>query len=198
MHCSADLTEERAAADADGDGVWNRSGAAVESDGSSLADAATGGGRPITDAIGDFVATDTGDSGQLLAPDGLVDDTLTALVGVVGGIVVGVVGTVVLGFVTGSGWAVIFGLVAWLGATTYLVRCRTVQAAISKGSYGVALVLLLVPVIALSPVTPVDGGIEERGGLFLVLFVFAAVPAGVAAAVGWIASRFVPNGGGEG
>jgi hypothetical protein len=98
-------------------------------------------------------------------------------------------GTVVRGFVTGSGWAVVFGLVAWLGATAYLVRCRTVRAAVAKSSYGVARILLSVPVIALSPVTPVDGGIEERGGRFPVLFVFVAVPAGIAATIGWIASR---------
>lgn len=210
MHCSADLTEERAAADADGDGVWDQAEVGATDPRSATADAAVssgqsshgiGGvlaerGRTVVDSVRDVSFTGTGESDQLLAPDSLVDDTLTVLVGIVGGIVVGVVGTIVLGVVTGSGWAVVFGLAAWLGATAYLVRCRTVQAAVAKSGYGIAIVLLLVPVIALSPVTPVDGGIEERGGLFLVLFGFVVVPAGVAATVGWIASQFVPVDGG--
>jgi hypothetical protein len=47
-------------------------------------------------------------------------------------------------------------------------------------------------VIALSPALTVDGGIEERGGLFLVLLMFVGIPAAIAAAVGWFASRYVP------
>lgn len=169
MHCSADLTEEREAADVDGDGTWDRD---------------------------EPVAADRDDA--LLAPDGLVDNTLTAIVGVVGGILVGVLGTVALLFVTGSGWAIVFGLLAWLGATAYLARRRTVQGAIAKSGYAVAVVLLVVPLIAFSPVATVDGGIEERGGLFVVLLLFVAVPAAIAAGVGWIASRFVPIDGSEG
>lgn len=102
-------------------------------------------------------------------------------------------GTVVLLIVIGSGWAVAFGFVAWLGTTAYLARRRTVQGAVAKSGSAVALVLLLVPVIALSPVVDVDGGIDERGGLFIVLLVFVAVPAGIAAAIGWVASQFVPE-----
>lgn len=167
MHCSADLTDERRAADADSDGVW---------------DASAGGEGTPTDAA-------TGDS--LLDPDGLVDDSLTVVVGILGGIVVGVVGTVVLGIVTGSGVGVAFGLVAWLVSTAYLVRQRTVQGAISKSGYAVATVLLTVPLVALSPVVDVEGGLSGRGGLFVVLLLFVFVPAGVAAGVGWLAGRFV-------
>jgi hypothetical protein len=179
MHCSADLTAEQAAADTDGDDVWD----GAEAD--PPAGTAPGG----TDA---GVATGPEDGAALLAPDGVVDNTLTVVVGIAGGLAVGVVGTVVLLAVTGSPWAVLFGVVAWLGATSYLVRRRTVQAAVSKTGYGVALVLLAVPVIALSPVVSVDGGIGERGGLFVVLLAFVVVPAAVAAAVGWAAGRFVP------
>lgn len=53
--------------------------------------------------------------------------------------------------------------------------------------------LLSVPVIALSPLVSADGGAGERGSLFVVLLVFVAVPAAIAAAVGWIASRYVPE-----
>ncbi|PSQ02916.1 hypothetical protein BRC94_00390 [Halobacteriales archaeon QS_5_70_17] len=188
MHCSADLTEERSAADADGDGAWDRTGPSVSGPADAAVDAST-------DASGVDRAPGAGDTGgrtdRLLAPDGLVDDTLTVLVGIAGGIAVGLVGTVVLLVATGSGWAVAFGVTAWLVATAYLVRRRTVQAAVAKSGYAVAAVLLSVPVIALSPVVEVDGGLEERGGLFLVLLVGVAVPAAVAAAVGWIAGRFV-------
>jgi hypothetical protein len=179
MHCSADLTEERAAADADEDGVWD--GAEVEPT-TTDSDAGTARATP-----------DDSTGGELLAPDGVVDDTLTVLVGIVGGVVVGIVGTTVLVAVTGSGWALPFGVAAWLGATAYLVRRRTVQGAVSKTGYAVAAVLLLVPVVALSPVVQIDGGIEQRGGLFVVLLVFVAIPAVVAAAIGWVAGRFVPG-----
>lgn len=48
------------------------------------------------------------------------------------------------------------------------------------------------PLLAFSPALEPEGG--SRGGFFVVLLVFAVVPAGVAAAVGWVASRFVPEG----
>ncbi|MFB6135848.1 MAG: zinc ribbon domain-containing protein [Halobacteriaceae archaeon] len=174
MHCSADLTDEREAADANEDGVWDSP------------DAASADARE--QAAGER-------SGRLLRPDGLVDDTLTVVVGIGGGIVVGAVGTAVLLLVTESGWALVLSLAAWLGVTAYLVRRRTVQDAVSKSGYAVAIVLSLVPVIALSPAVSVDGGSGGRGGLFLVLLLFSAVPAGIAAAIGWAASRFVPGDG---
>lgn len=170
MHCSADLSDERETMDANEDGAWDR-----------------------TDAARSMSSTPDDSTARLLDPRGVVDDTLTAVVGVAGGIVVGVVGTVVLGIVTQSGWAVGFGLVAWLGATAYLVRRPTVQHTVEKSGYAVALVLLLVPIIALSPLVSIDGGIEERGGLFVVLLVFVAVPACVAAAIGWVAARTAPE-----
>ena len=110
------------------------------------------------------------------------------VVGIAGGIIIGLVGTLLLLILTESAWAVPLGIVAWLAATAYLVRRRTVQGAISRGAYGVSLVLLLFPLIALSPA--MDGGPETRGGALLGLLLFVSVPAGIAAAVGWIASRF--------
>jgi hypothetical protein len=85
----------------------------------------------------------------------------------------------------------------WLVATAYLVRRRTVQGAVSKAGYAVALVLLSVPLVALSPFADIDGGLSGRGGLFVVLLVFVVVPAGIAATVGWVAGRFVPEGAGS-
>lgn len=178
MHCGADLTEELEAADADGDGTWDQS--EVESWRSP------GSGRGGGSA----------GSGELLADDGLLDNTLTVLVGIAGGLVVGVVGTGVLLVVTGSGFAFLFGLLAWLGSTAYLVRRRTVQEAVTKGGYAVAVVLLSIPLIAISPVVDMDGGPGARVGGFVVLLVLVAVPAGIAAVVGFVASRYVPEGGG--
>jgi len=188
MHCSADLTEEQAAADADGDGTWD-------------ADEAPSLGDVVEETVGGGGAgSSTGDAsdGQLLDPDGLVDNALTILVGIVGGAIAGLVGTIVLGVVTNSGYGVLFGILAWLVTTAYLVRQRTVQGAVSKSGYAIALVLLLVPLIALSPFVNIDGGLSERGGLFVVLLVSVGVPAAIAAAVGWVAGRFVPDEPGDG
>lgn len=200
MHCSADLSDEQAAADTDADETWDSAevapadaGASTTSEPSQSASDGTTTAQAAVDATVSGSSTDGETSGALLAPDGLVDDTLTAIVGITGGIVIGVVGTVVLGILTGSGWAVGFGVLAWLGATAYLVRRRTVQAAVAKSGYGIALVLLLVPAIAFSPFTSVDGGLGERGGVFVALLLFVVVPAGGAAVVGWVASRFVPD-----
>ncbi|WP_254829886.1 zinc ribbon domain-containing protein [Haloglomus salinum] len=183
MHCSADLTEEQAAADADDDGTWDSNEAPSLGD---VVEETVGGGG---------AGSSTGDSsdGQLLDPDGLVDNALTILVGIVGGAIAGLVGTVVLGVVTNSGYGVLFGIVAWLVTTAYLVRQRTVQGAVSKSGYAIALVLLLVPLVALSPFVNIDGGLSERGGLFVVLLVSVGIPAAIAAAVGWVAGRFVPD-----
>jgi hypothetical protein len=195
MHCSADLTEEREAADTDDDGAWDEPGTGETG-------AGTGEEGAGTDAPGTAAGPSTGGveagggSGELLDDDGLVDNTLTVLIGLAGGVVVGLVGTGVLLAVTGSGSAVLFGLVVWLGSTAYLVRRGTVQEAVSKGGYVVAAVLLLVPLVAVSPVVDVEGGLEGRIGGFVVLLVLVAVPAGIAAAVGFVASRFVPDGGG--
>jgi hypothetical protein len=187
MHCSADLTEERERADTDDDGAWDVNADAA--DGS-----AAGGSSPSTATPGTTDATATGER-TLLDPEGLIDDTLTVMVGFGGGLVVGFVGTLVLVAVTESVWAFPVGIIAWLLATAYLVRRRTVQEAVAKAAYGVALVLVLVPLVAFSPGS--GGGLVERvtefGGLLLV----AAVPAALAAGVGFLVSRFVPDSSGE-
>lgn len=155
------------------------------------------GREPVGPGDDPAVRTASGRSGTAeppLDPDGFVDDSLTVVVGIVGGVVVGVVGTLVLLFATGSGLALAFGLVAWLVATAYLVRRRSVFDAVARSGYGVALVLLVVPVVAVSPAVPMEGGPADRAVAFVVLLVVVAVPAGVAAAIGWFASRFAPAG----
>jgi len=177
MHCSADLSDDRTSADDDGDGFWDQDTADGE----------------VTSPAGD-------ESGELLPDDGVVDNTLTVLVGIGGGIFVGVVGTAVLAALSGSWWSLPVGFVAWLGSTAYLVRRRTVQGAVAKTGYAVAVVLLLIPLVVLSPVFDVDGGLAGRAELFGAWLLFVVVPAGIAAVVGWIASQFVPDdaGGSEG
>jgi hypothetical protein len=201
MHCSADLTEAQAAADSDNDEAWDSAEetppAAETATGSDSATPAADGTSVDTpdpiDASTIVESLGIGGEGQLLDPDGIVDNALTIAVGIGGGVVVGLVGTIVLGVATGSVWAIPFGVLAWLGSTAHLVRQRTVQGAISKTGYAIAIVLLAIPLITLSPAVTIDGGLAGRGASFLILLVSMAFPASIAAAIGWIAGRFVPD-----
>jgi hypothetical protein len=122
-----------------------------------------------------------------------VDNSLTVIVGITGGLVVGIVGTIALAIMTDSGWGFLLGIVAWLGSTGYLVRRRTVQAAVAKSGYAVAVVLLLLPLIAFSPLVDVSGGLRGRVTSFLLALVFVVFPAGFAAGLGYVAAQFVPD-----
>ena len=184
MHCSADLTAEHGRGDTDGDETWDRTD--VEATGFR---ADTGTSRSLIDRIRGAPTP----GGQWLAPDSVADNALTVAVGIAGGLLVGVFGTVVLGALTGSVWAILFGFLGLLVATAYLVRRRTVQGAVAKSGYAVAVVLLVAPLVAFSPVMGVDGGVVERVGLFGVLLVVAVIPAAIAAGLGYVASRFVPE-----
>ena len=196
MHCSADLTEERDAADADDDGVWDSAEIPAAGWGEEAPDAdrsLDAGTDDATASTADSSPSTTDDHDGMLDPDGIVDNTLTVGVGIGGGIVVGLIGTIVLLILTGSGWALLFGLVAWLGSTAYLVRRRTVQGAISKSAYAIAGVFLSIPFVVASPVMHVQGGLGGRVEGFVVLLVLVAFPAGFAAVVGFVAGRFVPE-----
>lgn len=203
MHCSADLTEERSAADGDGDGAWDGGDATasgtppVETGSASPAPESTGTGSADGQTIDDesvYFEESAGDGGgQLLDPDGIMDNTLTVLVGIAGGFLTGVVGTFVVLAITGSGWGLLVGIVAWLGATAWLVRRRTVQGAVAGSGYAIAVVLLLVPLTAFSPAVSVDGGLADRVGTFVGIFILVAIPAAVAVGIGLVASRYVPE-----
>lgn len=123
-----------------------------------------------------------------LDPAEVMDDTLTVVVGLVGGFVVGLAGTVVLFILLQSAWAVAFGLAVWLGFTAYLVRRRYLMDAVAKSAYGVAAVILTVPILAVV----FEQSILQRAGIFAILIGVVIVPAGVAAGIGWLASRYVP------
>ena len=96
---------------------------------------------------------------------------------------------------TESLWAFRVGILLWLLATTYSVRRRTVQGTIAKAVYGVALVLVSIPLVAFSPASGGDlaGRTTEFGELLLIV----AIPAGIAAGVGFLVSLFVPETGTE-
>ena len=213
MHCSADLTDERDAADSDDDGRWDESGGPAvspESSGGGILDSLGIGGfgsggesSPSVDPGPTVDSSPTGSddatarSDQLLDPDGLVDNTLTVVVGIITGLFVGFVGIFVFLAATRSIWGLVFGLVVWLGSTAHLVRRRTVQGAISRGAYAVAIVFLLVPLVVLSPVMSVDGGLMDRLGGFVIFLIVMGIPAAIAAAIGFVVAQFVPESGGS-
>lgn len=195
MFCSADLTAQKARADTDDDGFWDdpettdastTAGEAVAAGTRIDASPAAGDGRAsVTDAVSDTAP----DDGGLFAADGVVDNALTAVVGLAGGLVVGLVGTTVLLILTGSGWGVGVGIVAWLAATVHLVRRRTVRDAVARTAYAVSLVLLLVPFVAFGPSSETTE-LGTRVVVFAAMLAGVAVPAAVAAGFGFAVSRF--------
>src|SRR5699024_10400299 len=125
MHCSADLTEYSEQTNVDVDnGRTDTSSPSTQQTPAPSENASVTGGE------------------SLLDPDGLVDNSLTVVAGIVGGFVIGFielfVGTAILS--VGIGFAI--GILVWLGATAYLVRLRTVQEAISKTAYGIAIAIM--------------------------------------------------------
>lgn len=142
------------------------------------------------------VQTASGSSGTAehpLDPEGAVDNTLTVIVGIVGGIVIGLLGLLVLLGTTGSGWSIPIGFIGWLLVTAYLVRRRYVMDAVAKSGYGIALTLLLLPLIMVSPATSAGLGLTDRAVSFVAVLLIVAIPAGVLAAISWFASRYVPT-----
>lgn len=150
------------------------------------ADAATSEGvsDPVSDSVSDPASDPVSDpvseeeSGRLLDPDGLADDALTVVVGVVAGAVVGLLALILFGISTQSWWALVPTLLAWVGTSAYLVRRRTVGRAFRLGCFAVAVLLLALPVIAFSDAV--------QGGSFagrIVLFIGAEVAFGVVALV---------------
>lgn len=153
------------------------------------------GGEPSASTDAAAGAGDQG--GPLLDPDSMVDDTLTVVVGAIAGVVIGFVTMVALLVSTTSVWLGLgLGAAAWLGSTAYLVRRRSVVGAVSRGAYGVGIVLLLVPFVVFSPAAEA-GGLADRAAGFLTFALVMAVPAGIAGVVGYVASRFDPAGGGR-
>jgi hypothetical protein len=169
MHCSTEIPPDSVVDGTPGDSHRSR----------VTADVSTG------DEAGDRAE-------RLIAVDSRLDNALTLVVGVVGGLVVGVGSTVVLLILTSSTWGVGLGVLAWLAVTAYLVRQPTVLQAVSKASFGVAIVLLLVPLVAFAP----SSG-ETRGMTRVILFVSmlgaVVIPAGITAGAGVALQRLEPE-----
>lgn len=161
IHCSTDLTDERARADVDGDGYWE--------------------GRSSKDGT-------AGDSARWLDPAGTIDDSLTAIVGICGGLVVGVVGTFVLSVVTASEWAILLGILLWIGVTIHLARRGTVGEALARTAYAVAIVLVSIPLIAFGPSSE-GTDFATRVILFVTMLGAVAIPAAILAGVGILITR---------
>ena len=178
MDCGADLD---AATEAGGDTARAdppTPGAAVA--GSDAATAETSGTG--------FEQTLRGDESRgLLHPEGIVDNSLTVVVGVVGGTVAGLLTLVLVGLASQHWLSVAPALAVWAGGIGYLSRRRTVGDAVQKTCYGVATLLVLFPVISFAEVTK-GGTVGGRIVLFLIgelaFGLFAALIAGVGYYVG--------------
>lgn len=168
----------------EGYGEWDGADQQAGADTSGQADS------PVPDASEGYDQWDTGGRGEVLDPEGIVDNTLTVIVGIVAGLVIGMISMIMLGVATDSGWGVLLGFVAWLGSTAHLVRRYTVQGAISHAGYALAIVLALIPFIAALAGGP---GIEDRLSNLFAALMFVSIPAVISAVVGLIAGKIAPE-----
>lgn len=182
LHCYADLPWAE-----DGDAADSATGTGDDTGWDSSADSTSA----STDWTGD-ATTDTG-SGErgLLHPEGTFDNVLTVVVAVVGSVVIGLVATFELLFITSSLWALPLGLVAWLAGLAYLARQYSVQETAGKTFYGIAVVLIAMPLMALSPA--MDGTLADRASAFVVILVTMMFPAIISAGIGFVVMQFAPE-----
>lgn len=205
MHCYVDFTDdnEPVATPPDSGGVTDAGDTATDSteSGDGYEQWKTGGeqGSVGSGASDPFEGYDEwkgeGDATQLLDPDGLLDNTLTVIVGIVAGLVVGLISVIMLALLTENGWGFLLGIVVWLVTTAHLVRRRTVQGAIAHGGYALAVVLLAIPFVAAAMSGP---SISDRLGALFAALMFVSIPAAISGVVGLVASQFVPEQDGEG
>lgn len=128
------------------------------------------------------------DDTGLLAPDSVLDDSLTVLVGIVAGAIIGVLSLVILALGTLHWLGLLAASLVWIGSTAYLTRRRTVRDALRVSAYAVAVLLVIVPAVSFSG--------AMKGGTFggqVVLFVIGEVISGslgvVVALVGYSLER---------
>lgn len=163
----------------------------AESEGTAMGNAArNGNSERFPEAIATIEGLDFLD--RWLAPDGWLDDSLTVVVGVVAGVVVGFLTLLVGGVLAGGTVGGLGGLVAWIGATSYLARRRTIFGAVHGACYAVAGLLVLVPLIAFTDATT-GGTVAGR----VILFVVGELVFGLVAAflfgVGYVAGKRRPD-----
>jgi hypothetical protein len=155
-------TSESAGFDLAGVLPWSDAGGTEGSDPTTRSGATTG-----SDA--------TGESEGLLDPEGLADNALTLVVAVFAGLLIGFVSLFAFAFSLGA-FGFLLALVAWLGSTVYLASRHTVFGAVRYGAYGLAVLLVLMPV---GFAVAAGGSVTET----VVLLVMFSVPFGIVAIV---------------
>lgn len=149
---------------------------------------------PTTDrqqTAGNQAGTTSGSSAasdRLLDPEGLLDDSLTLLVGLVGGTAVGLLMFLLFGIITQSGWSILAGGLAWLAGTGYLSTRHSIGETIRYGCYAVALLLVLFPFVSFAPATK-GGNFAGRVLLFFAAELLFGVFAAGLAGVGYVAGK---------
>lgn len=188
MHCGADFGDDgpRAAGDAE-------RGSAVDSSAEPSTTPATS-QRSGTDTA--TTGDAPGEHGDLLDrlfhPEGVLDDSLTVVLGIVVGLICGFVALIVVGATAGGAPGFLAALLAWVGVTGWLARQYSLFGAVRGGCYALAVALLALPIIALTDAA--EGG--TFGGqviLFLVSEVVIAVFALPLVGIGYVAGRRRPD-----
>lgn len=133
---------------------------------------------------------DDGD-GRWLDPDGLLDGSLTIVVGAGFGVVSGVL-AVLLGIgLIGSIWGSLAGIVVLLGATGLLLSRDSVYHTTRLGCYTTALLLVCLPLLAVTDVVQ-NGDFVGRITLFGIGELFAGTGAALIAGAGYLAGKRAP------
>lgn len=196
MHCDSQFEQP-----VDGDGSEPRRsgqgdefGVPEESDGPADT-ARTDRNDPVATDVGG-TATSAGDGEDWLdryfGPDGLIDDSLTVVIGVVVGVVCGFVALVVFGVVVGGGIGLLAGLGAWVGVTAWVARQYSVFGAVRSGCYALAVALLALPVVALTDAAQ-GGTLSGQILLFIVAEVLFGLFALPLAGTGYAAGKRRPD-----
>ena len=127
----------------------------------------------------------------LLDPDGLLDRAVIVVIAGVTGFVVGVpMWLFALSISVGVGLAA--GILAWLGIGAYLIRQRSLRAAISTAAYSIAVAIMSVSLIVFTPEWRADSTTALAVD-FAGVAVLCAILAAIVAGVGVLAGRYIPE-----
>lgn len=125
-------------------------------------------------------------------PDGIVDNALTAVLGLVAGVCCGAAALLVFGTVGGGLAGVVAALAAFVGVTWWTARRASVFGAVRAACYALAVALVALPVVALTDAAK-GGTLGGQVLLFLVgELVFGAVAAALAG-IGYSVGRRRPD-----
>jgi hypothetical protein len=186
MHCGAEFGE-------DGIGARTDAGLADSYDAVGSADATTDAqpdGDPAVSSGGEPGSGDLLD--RLFHPDGLLDNSLTIVIGGVVGLCCGVVALFVFGAVGSGGVGLLAGLVAFVGVTGWLARQYSLFGAVRGGCYALAVALLALPLVALTDAAK-GGTLGGQVILFLVAELVFGLIAAPVAGIGYVAGKRRPD-----